>query len=965
MATGMSSPGRDVPRYVIPDFFTNPVLRPYLSNVQRWQGYIRFLGLPDRRDNPDIVIDRLFVAPLLTRRYVSPDENPESWAGEAEALVDALVENTPLVLLGDPGIGKSTLLNYVAWLLSRLATNALVERLGWRLPLPMVLRELPVRGVKDFDGLLDAFLSRDMSAPLRQDDGRYLKQALAEGKAFLLLDGIDELGDRTTREILRSAVFDGIARYPDCRWLLTSRIVGYDEVPFDTVRNRPNEDLLRDEPSASGTVHATLPRRDARGFTRFGRESRGGQVAIRYLAPFDDRRIAVFAQNWYARREAAAARARANADHLVGAVHADESILRLARVPNLLTMMALIHRIEATLPHGRALLYERIAEAYLESIDRFRGIESSSHDLPRKRGWLARVGFEMQRRCMSEDGSDGINILMDADTVKSWLSEEIGRGGAFPGTPSAEVFLNIVGRRSGLFLPRGEGLYAFVHLSFQEYFAAVALEREVTSLRWARGQESRFGFNRDTLADWAGQSVWRETFAFLFELLASQEGDDWYVELLDCIFGEDFSRLGSTGSEDMALNLGRLLARMVTNPRSGLSQLKRDQAVACCVSIQLRSSCDTTPRTIFADLLGDDGAWNDKIFRAIGEELKRLGSRELDFSGVQIPDFTSLESLSELKALTLRYTNVSDLAPLANLTELESIALEETSVSDFAVLKKLPKLQILDLAGTRISDLTSLAEIGGLQSLDLGRTQILDFSPLGRMTELRSLDLWGTEILDLSPLSKLVKLRSLGLGSTSISDWTILGDLRSLESLDLMDTNISNLVPIVNSIALTFLHIGGTQVSSVEPLEKLGQLRWLHFWRTPISDLHPLATLTKLESLYFGGTQVSDLSPLADLEALESLNLWGTQVSDLGPLANLTSLQHLDLNGTRVSDISPLASLRALESLILDNTPVSDLSSLANLDTLRYLNLNGTKVSGAAVEELRGSIPDLYISYRD
>ena len=57
------------------------------------------------------------------------------------------------MLLGDPGIGKTTFLSYVAWLLSRPAENALIDRMGWRLPLPMVLRELPVRGVTDFDGL--------------------------------------------------------------------------------------------------------------------------------------------------------------------------------------------------------------------------------------------------------------------------------------------------------------------------------------------------------------------------------------------------------------------------------------------------------------------------------------------------------------------------------------------------------------------------------------------------------------------------------------------------------------------------------------------------------------------------------------------------------------------------------------------------------------------------------------------
>ena len=340
-----------------------------------------------------------------------------------------------------------------------------------------------------------------------------MRQALAEGQAFLLLDGIDEIGDREARENLRSAVFDGMVRYPDCRWLLTSRIVGYDEVPIDSVRDQRDEPPFPEEPD--GELRDTIPHRRPRGLLS-GRkhrgllprrpESRGGQIPVRYIAPFDDRRIAAFARNWYVRREASASRASANADHLVRAVHADESILRLARVPNLLTMMALIHRIEATLPHGRALLYERIAEAYLESIDKFRGVESSPHNLPRKKGWLARVGFEMQRRRTVEDATDETNILMDAAKVREWLSEEMGRSDAVPDTPSAEEFLKVTGRRSGLFLPRGEGRYAFVHLSFQEYFAAFALKREVTRLRWAKGTRRGWVSTAPFLRDGRGKA---------------------------------------------------------------------------------------------------------------------------------------------------------------------------------------------------------------------------------------------------------------------------------------------------------------------------------------------------------------------------------------------------------------------------------------------------------------------------
>ena len=792
----MSTPANDNPNYMIPDYFQNPVIRPYLRNVRDWQGYIRFLGLPDRRDNPDIIIDRLFVVPVLTRRHVAPDENPETWFNDAESLVDTLAKNTPLVLLGDPGIGKSTLLNYVTWLLSRPATNPLIDRLGWRLPLPMVLRELPLRGVNSFDGLLEAFLSREMSTPLRDDDGRrYLNRMLTEGSAFLLLDGIDEIGDRRSREDLREAVFDGIARFPDCRWLLSSRIVGYDDVPFDLQHTRPDGEPSRFARGSMVREEVTQPYHRERQPSMRG--LKGRRNAIRYVAPFDDSRIVAFARNWYRRREAAPQRARANAYHLTQAVHADRSILRLARVPNLLTMMALIHRIEATLPHGRALLYDRIAEAYLESIDKFRGIDSSPHDLPRKKIWLARVGLEMQRRRTSGDHTDGSEILVDYETVLGWLSEEMGRGNALLNAPSAREFLDIVGRRSGLFLPRGEGRYAFVHLSFQEYFAAVALAREVTRFRWARRKASRLGFDRDTVASWAGENVWRETFAFLFELLASEDEDDWHADLLDCVFGEDLSRLGGSETDEVSLNLGHLLARLVVNSRSGLSSAKRDEAIACCIQaqfrLQLRYGSEGMPSSVVADLTHDDARLNTKVFTQISAQMATVvpGNRDLDLDGSQISDLRPLASLTILERLHLSSTQVSDIEPLANLAALRWLDLCDTQVSDLSPLANLIALELLDLFGTQVLLLDPLANLTALSWLNLAATPVPDIGPLANLAALEHLYLAGTQISDIGPLASLTALKHLDLAYTQISDISPLANLTALGQIDLRGTKVS------------------------------------------------------------------------------------------------------------------------------------------------------------------------------
>ena len=926
------------------DLFEKPKLRKYLANVRNWHGYIRFLGLPDRRDNPDIFIDRLFVEPLLTRRHVSPDENPSDWIDEAETIFDALGPRKPVVLLGDPGTGKSTLVNYLVWLLARPAQQMWTKRLGaWLLPIPMVLRELHLREAKSFEGLLDAFLNHAMSEPLR--DGEYLRQALADGKAFVLLDGIDEIGNLAVRKSLRDAVFDGFVRYPDCRWLLSSRIVGYDEVPFDT-RSELRDPLtgrgelahtdIRMKPLHSNNKEMLAPqeRRKAHGFE-------DGLVVTRYIAPFDDQRIEAFARNWYVQREAATTRAGEDAMHLVKAVHADDAILRLARTPNLLTMMALIHRVEATLPHGRALLYDRIAEAYLESIDTYRGVYSGAYNLPQKKRWLARVGFEMQRRRIPKGGSEESELLVNSKEVSVWLAEEMQRGGTSEGLSTPKEFLDYVGRRSGLFLPRGHNLYAFVHLSFQEYFAAVAIERDVTGIHWARRNPTPLKLDGPTLSEWAGQSIWRETFAFLFELLASKE--DWHADLLDSVFGDRYELLQRVPDEPTG-NLAQLLARLSVNSRSGLTGGKKDSAIYATVRVALRQQSDSgmhwrdTP-VVFIELLGEDAVWNTTVLEAIQSQLKEL----------------------ELDILNLSHTGIQDIMPLANVDHLRTLTLSATRVSDLRPLSKLTTLKELNLPYTRVVDLGPLSKLTALGMLDLSGTKVEDLVPLSKLTALQWLSLFGTEVVDLSPLSKLTALQWLYLFRTEVAEVGPLSKLTALTTLDLDNTKVRDLVPLSKLTALQSLYLSGTEIVEFGSLSKLTALTMLHLNNTKVVDLGPLSKLTALTTLGLDNTKVVDLGPLSKLTALTTLGLDNTKVVDLGPLSKLTALTTLDLDNTKVVDLGPLSKLMALQSLYLSGTEVVDLSPLSKLTALRTLYFQNTNASKNAVDALRTTLPDCSI----
>ena len=918
----------------------NPTLRAYLRSVRNWHGYIQFLGLPDRRDNPDVLIDRLFVEPFLINHHVSPDEDPSRWRTEAETIFDVLKNGRRVVLLGDPGTGKSTLLNYLVWLLARPTGKIWSARMGeWLLPVPMVLRELQLRDVTSFRGLLDAFLNHAMSEPLRGSN--LLTQMLTGGRALILLDGIDEIGDSKARENLRTAVFDGFELYPNCFWLLSSRIVGYHEVRFDYRQESKLQNIeLSDEHSESPkedlklTRKIRVPSKSSLTNDFFQFEKNGNSELItRYIAPFDNRQIETFVKNWYIQREPAKIRAVDATAHLVNAVHADDAILRLARIPNLLTMMALIHRIEATLPHGRSLLYERISEAYLESIDKFRGVYSGAYNLQQKRRWLARVGYEMQRRRSADQeqgtGSGESELLVEKGKVISWLNEEMS---AFSSSEalSPEEFLDYVGRRSGLFLPRSDGYYAFVHLSFQEYFAAVALEREVTGPKWLMNQKTSLGLSRKILVQRATKSVWRETFLFLFELLTPKQ--DWHEQIYHAIFEMNPEKLKLSECNATENNLTQLLTYLAVNPRSGLLEEKKWSAINTVIRsvleyqnqqpIEWSSAFKLEPDVHFKELLGDDSDWNSKILNQICEQVSKLQAENINF-----------------QVLSLKNTQVSDIEPLSRLTSLKYLLLN----------------------GTQVSDIGALSHFTSLEMLDLENTQVSDIGPLSHLTSLEYLSLNGTQVLDIGPLSHLTSLHFLRLNGTQVSDIDLLSRLTSLQILSLNGTQVLDIGPLSHLTSLKILDLGDTQVSDIGPLSRLTSLEYLGLGDTQVSDIGPLSHLTSLEMLDLENTQVSDIGPLSHFTSLKSLDLENTQVLDIGPLSHFTSLKSLDLENTQVSDIGLLSHLTSLERVYLSGTQVSDLEPLFKLSALKRIHLYNTSVSEHEINTLRNALPAVLV----
>jgi hypothetical protein len=535
-----------------------------------------------------------------------------------------------------------------------------------------------------------------------------------------------------------------------------------------------------------------------------------------YIAPFDDPQIGQFARNWYAAREANAERAREGAEHLVQAVHRDRDTLRVARVPNLLTMMALIHRNRATLPNGKALLYEDIAQAYLKTIDEFRQIAEFTDSLQDIKRWLGEVGFKMQQQRW-EDREAGQAVMIGGDTFRSWLAEAMAGTGKPTTMDDVRGFLDSIKRRSGLMIERGDDQFAFTHRSFQEYFAAVYLADWVTSAEWLMGEEVPPGTAAADLQRYAADTAWKETLVFLFELLAGEKPLG-KKKVREAVFGSDWS--GVTGRHGDWPQTAGLLARLTSDPHVNWDLDTQASAVDRCLTVAAgyhqtddERDLDMVP-IVLGPLLSGEPAIVHQRFQWLADQWASAG----------------------IPRLNIDRTWVSDLSPLARLTALQHLSIELTAVSD----------------------LSPLARLTGLTTLQLRPTRPIDLSPLVALTRLRDVYLWfEDEVIDLSPLARLTELTTLMLAGRGVTDP----------------------LPLAGLTRLTMLSLTGSQVANLSPLVGLAELQQLNLSYTLVVDLSPLTRLTKLQHLFLDGTPVVDLAPLAELIGLTTLSLKHTRVT--------------------------------------------------------------------------------------
>ena len=450
-----------------------------------------FVGAQDRaeRDRQALRAYRRFVVTgceRLSTRLVEREQNDPTHAADAPALANVYValdttileHDTPrrlsvqevlgreprVVLVAHAGYGKSTVIGHTALC---LAMDGLEPDGPWKeglaalgargeevVPVPIVLRELAASLPDLLPAPTASTLLDFLEERLRQERCGTaigpLGDALHEGRAIVLLDGLDEVpasGKRNMRAHIRQAILKLAERYPSCRVVVSCRVLTYEE----------------DGP--------------LRGFSRAE------------LAPLDEDKIRTFIRGWYAelsrvRPQISAEEAGRLSAKLEQAVTASRDLLEMAQSPLLLTVMAVVHATLGELPEAEAELYREAVDILLWRWGQVRGQSPKDllDEVKRQKidllVALRQLAYEVHGRTPAQAG--GVPDIPAADLVSALKKLDPRRSEVW-----AEQMLSAVQHRAGLLLPAGEGNYRFPHRTYQELLAGWHLVHQADFVKTA------------------------------------------------------------------------------------------------------------------------------------------------------------------------------------------------------------------------------------------------------------------------------------------------------------------------------------------------------------------------------------------------------------------------------------------------------------------------------------------------
>jgi hypothetical protein len=407
--------------------FRNVALRKYRAALV--QNYDE-LPMPFIKQRDPLKMSEVYV-PLKVSDIREPEESTASIrTGRTDSIdaLNAISDHRRLMVIGEPGSGKTVLLKYLAWAYGWGKLDALSDRPTVVLVELYRLSDPALDEAKLFKALVDTF-DRNQFPNAKN----LVKQGLEAGTLMLLLDGLDEVNSEVRSHVV-GVIRDFLKKCSKCRVVITCRTAVYED-EFSDIADRKLE-----------------------------------------VVEFTDQQMRRFLKAW----EPEMLQARKSINQMMAALRERPLIMKLARNPLLLTLIAYLYTEPAfVLPRSRAEFYEKSTAILLEQRE-YKGDDDYKHNRyepNEKRRVLQHLALYTQDHSAELQDRRSLKASVVRDLVKQVLpSLDI---------PESEArnILDEIADRSGLFMKIDGGeRYLFPHLTVQEYFAATALKDQETEL---------------------------------------------------------------------------------------------------------------------------------------------------------------------------------------------------------------------------------------------------------------------------------------------------------------------------------------------------------------------------------------------------------------------------------------------------------------------------------------------------
>ncbi|MEM9542683.1 MAG: NACHT domain-containing protein, partial [Cyanobacteria bacterium P01_E01_bin.42] len=398
----------------------------YIINYNKRHNNLRILGMQNPVKLESIYTAVQFLKTDSILRFVSlegleqlyrdsGDRGLERQECDRRSGLEVANEQQYLLVLGQPGSGKSTFLRKVGLEAMKLQTG---EFQHCCLPVMLELKRFREDAIDIKTAIVREF--RECQFP---EVEKFCNFALEQGKLLVLLDGFDEVPTDNQKKVFK-AIEKFVEQYQANWFIISCRTAAY-------------------------KVH--------KNFEKFSEV---------ILANFEDTQINQFINNWFRSEEDREVKTAERCWSLLNQ-SSYKSVKELAKTPLLLTLLCLVYGESQQFPKNRARLYSKALNTLMEKWSAQKHVKQDPV--------LQAFGLELEKIMLSEIAYNTFEqdkLFLSKDEIIKYLNSFLASNLNSSQTLNANILFDAIEIQQGIFVERTHNIYSFSHLTIQEYLTA-------------------------------------------------------------------------------------------------------------------------------------------------------------------------------------------------------------------------------------------------------------------------------------------------------------------------------------------------------------------------------------------------------------------------------------------------------------------------------------------------------------